>query len=52
MHKHLAGGIFFQSITALEISATDIRQQFAQHKNPRYLLPNNVYDYILKHNTY
>jgi nicotinate-nucleotide adenylyltransferase len=46
IHEHLAGGILLRPITALDISATDIRKQFAVGKNPRYLLPDNVYQYI------
>lgn len=46
IHQHLAGGILIRPITALEISATDIRKQIAMGKNPRYLLPDAVYDYI------
>lgn len=52
IHEHLSGGILLHPITALEISATDIRQQIAMNKNPRYLLPDNVYDYIKTHDTY
>lgn len=47
-----AGGIFTIPITSLEISATDIRNQISMGKNPRYLLPNKVYDYILQHTIY
>lgn len=46
VHQQLAGFIILHPVTALEISATDIRQQFAANQNPRYLLPNNVYEYI------
>lgn len=52
LHKHLAGGIFLRPITSLEISASDIRKQFAMGRNPRYLLPDNVYNYIKQHGTY
>ena len=52
LHENLAGGILFHPITALEISATDIRKQIAMGKNPRYLLPNDVYEYIKSHKTY
>ena len=52
IHENLAGGIFFRPITALEISATDIRKQIAMGRNPRYLLPDNVYQLIKQHNTY
>ena len=52
IHENLAGGILFRPITALEISATDIRKQIAMRRNPRYLLPDGVYDYIKQHGTY
>jgi len=48
----LAGNIFLQSVTALEISATDIRQQIAKDGNPRFLLPSKVYSYIKQHGIY
>jgi nicotinate-nucleotide adenylyltransferase len=41
-----------QPVTALEISATDIRKQIAMGANPRFLLPNNVLKYIKQHGTY
>lgn len=52
IHENLAGGILLRPITALEISATDIRKQIAMGRNPRYLLPDRVYDYIKEHGTY
>lgn len=52
IHENMAGGILLRPITALEISATDIRKQIAMGRNPRYLLPDSVYDYIKQHGTY
>jgi nicotinate-nucleotide adenylyltransferase len=52
IHEHLAGGILLRPITPLEISATDIRKQIAIGRNPRYLLPDGVYDYIKQHGIY
>jgi nicotinate-nucleotide adenylyltransferase len=52
IHENLAGGILFRPMTALEISASDIRKQIAMGRNPRYLLPDSVYDYIKQHGTY
>lgn len=52
IHESLSGKILFQPVTALEISASDIRKQIAQGLNPRYLLPNRVYQYITEHGTY
>lgn len=52
IHENIAGGILLRPITSLEISATDIRKQIAMGRNPRYLLPDIVYDYINEHGTY
>jgi nicotinate-nucleotide adenylyltransferase len=52
IHENQAGGILLRPITALEISATDIRKQIAMGRNPRYLLPDSVYDYIKQHGIY
>lgn len=52
IHENLAGGILLRPITALEISATDIRKQIAQGRNPRYLLPDSVHDYIKQQGIY
>lgn len=52
LHTNLSGAILFRPITALEISATDIRKQIAMGRNPRYLLPDVVYDYIKQNGTY
>lgn len=52
LHKQAAGKIFLHPVTALEISSTDIRKQIAMGRNPRYLLPNSVYNYIKQHGTY
>lgn len=52
IHEQMAGGILLHPITALDISATDIRKQIAMGRNPRYLLPDGVYDYIKEHGTY
>lgn len=52
IHENQAGGILLRPITALEISATDIRKQIAMGRNPRYLLPDSVYDYIKQQGIY
>ena len=41
-----AGFIHMQSITALSISSTAIRSTFNLKKNPRYLMPQAVIEYI------
>lgn len=52
VHESLAGNIILHPVTALDISATDIRKQIASGRNPRYLLPDSVLDYIQQHGTY
>lgn len=52
IHDNMAGGILLRPITALEISASDIRKQIAMERNPRYLLPDEVYRYIKQQSTY
>lgn len=52
IQRKKSGGILLMPITQLEISASDIRKQFAMGRNPRYLLPDRVYDYIKQHGTY
>jgi nicotinate-nucleotide adenylyltransferase len=44
--KEKAGRIFMQPITALDISATRIREDLVESRSPRYLLPDPVIDYI------
>jgi nicotinate-nucleotide adenylyltransferase len=48
----LAGKLYFQAITQLDISATTIRQLIAQQRNPRFLLPDAVIDYITHNQLY
>jgi nicotinate-nucleotide adenylyltransferase len=45
----LAGKLYFQAVTQLDISATAIRNLVTQQRSPKYLLPDTVLDYI-KHN--
>ena len=52
IRENLAGGILFQAITSLEISASTIRKQIAEGKSSRYLLPDNVYHYIKENQIY
>jgi nicotinate-nucleotide adenylyltransferase len=52
VHENQAGGILLRPITQLEISASDIRKQFAMGRNPRYLLPDRVFDYIKQQGIY
>ena len=41
-----SGKIYFQNVTQLDISATFIRQTFAEKKNASFLLPEPVIEYI------
>lgn len=50
--KQKNGCLFFQAVTQLDISATAIRQMLAANKNPGFLLPDTVLDYIKQHKLY
>ncbi|HEV2009156.1 MAG TPA: hypothetical protein VGQ88_10585, partial [Burkholderiales bacterium] len=52
VHLSPAGGIATQSIAALDISGSMIRDSLARGVSPRYLLPEPVLDYIRSHNLY
>ena len=46
------GKIYFQRVTQLDISATSIRQMFADKKNTSFLLPESVIDFIQANRLY
>ncbi len=46
------GRILSREITALDISASAIRQRIRQGGSVRYLLPEDVYDYLKTHQLY
>ncbi|MDP1671764.1 MAG: nicotinate-nucleotide adenylyltransferase [Burkholderiales bacterium] len=52
VHVAPAGGIVVVPIAELNISATMIRDSLRQGKNPRYLLPDSIYQYIQEHMLY
>lgn len=52
LHETLNGNILLHPVTSLEISATDIRKQIAKGLNPRYLMPDAVYQYLKKQGVY
>jgi len=52
INQHPAGFISMQSVTALAISSTDIRERLNNKKSARYLLPQNVLEYIENHQLY
>jgi len=50
--RHQAGKLMFQRITELDISASAIRKIIAEQRDPRFLLPDVVIDYIHSHRLY
>jgi nicotinate-nucleotide adenylyltransferase len=52
LHDNPAGFITMQAITALDISSTFIRQALQHGQSIRYLIPDNVIDYIEAHQLY
>jgi nicotinate-nucleotide adenylyltransferase len=52
VHLSAAGGIVVVPFTALDISATAIRDMMRAGASPRYLLPGAVLDYIRSHHLY
>jgi nicotinate-nucleotide adenylyltransferase len=52
LSKKSEGYIHMQKITALDISATKIREAFKKGESSRYLLPDNVIEYIRGHHLY
>lgn len=52
LHNTPAGAVVTCAITALDISATRIRQGLQSGESPRYLLPDAVLDYIEAHRLY
>ncbi len=52
IHTRESGVILLRPLTPLEISASDIRKQIAMGRNPRYLLPNAVFNYLKQQRIY
>jgi nicotinate-nucleotide adenylyltransferase len=52
LHRQPAGYLFFQSVTLLQISATQIREMVANDENPQFLLPDQVIAFIRKNKLY
>ena len=46
LHKALAGAIYVQEVTQLEISSTSIRALIAAGHDPRFLLPQCVREQV------
>ncbi len=52
LKQHAFGKLYFQNVTQLDISASKIRGIFAEKRNPAYLLPNDVINYIQQNKLY
>jgi len=52
LRQQKTGLLLFQAVTALEISATAIREIIAAGRNPKFLLPDAVIDFIQQHRLY
>lgn len=52
LHQRRAGCIYFQNVTALDISATLLRQEIRRQRSIRYLLPERVREIIEKEGLY
>lgn len=52
LHQQAAGFITMRQITALDISSTAIRQALMDGNSVRYLMPDNVIEYLQQHKLY
>jgi nicotinate-nucleotide adenylyltransferase len=52
LNRRSAGGLWFQSVTQLDISATRIRSLLREERSVRYLLPESVRTYIREQGLY
>jgi len=52
LHQQAAGFVTMRQITALDISSTAIRQALQHGDSVRYLIPDNVIEYIQQHQLY
>lgn len=52
LKQQLCGKLYFQKVTPLAISSTEIRKLFLQENSPRFLMPDNVIDYIEQYKIY
>lgn len=52
LQQKISGRLFFQAVTALDISATAIRDLLRAGANPQFLLPDPVIGYIRQHQLY
>lgn len=49
---NLAGKLYFQQVSQLDISASAIREMIAEQQDPGFLLPDTVIAYIRQHRLY
>ena len=52
LNHHAAGGIAFLDVTQLEIAASDIRKRVRAGRDPAWLMPQAVIDYIATQGLY
>lgn len=52
LHQQAAGFVTMRQITALDISSTSIRHALQHGDSVRYLIPDNVIEYIQQHKLY
>jgi nicotinate-nucleotide adenylyltransferase len=52
LHASVAGRIFVQPVTQLEISSTELRELLAAGRDPRYLVPDTVRELIRRTGCY
>jgi len=52
LFENIAGGVYFQNSTSIDIAASDIRNCVKAGKNLDSLLPEGVYNYIMQHQLY
>ena len=52
LKKEQAGKLYFQNVTQLDISSSNIRGLIEKRRSVRFLVPDNVLDYILQNKLY
>ena len=52
VYRPLLGCVLFHELTPIGVSATQIRQTIAQGHSPRYLFPDQVWQYIQDNRLY
>jgi nicotinate-nucleotide adenylyltransferase len=52
LHEKMAGHIYIHEVTQLEISSSAVRELIAAGRDPKYLVPPAVRDFVLKNRCY